>query len=343
MSSNVYANGREISAKKDGNKVLGAMPDVCLSPPSPPAGPLPVPYPNFSQDSDTSSGTRTVVIKGKEVGQKNKSNFKKSKGDEAATRSFGMGVVTHTIQGKTKHVAWSFDVYAEGKNVTRHLDFVTINHINSGNSGGTGPEVSSQIPPPTKEDCEDLKQENQAARQELAATNTTDQDLVGPTGNGEGTTVSSAAFKPAQGGAAKILTAHNNQKAHERCKRRFAAGGKKSLRKKGASSLCDEAEHTHGKPHMQKSGHAEARILDEMFKGRPGRPGQVTFNVNLIKKSGNRSNLPCKSCHAMMCAAKKCGLEIFLCNKSGEPQPLTNNLCPPTSSKRKALRRLLNK
>ena len=42
MSKNVFANGREVSAEKDDNRTMGAMPDVCLSPPSPPAGPVPV-------------------------------------------------------------------------------------------------------------------------------------------------------------------------------------------------------------------------------------------------------------------------------------------------------------
>ena len=89
--SNVYANGMEISAKKDANKSPCAMPDVCLSPPSPPAGPVPIPYPNTALASDTSGGSKTVKIGGDEVGLKNKSDYKTSKGDEAATRSLGMG------------------------------------------------------------------------------------------------------------------------------------------------------------------------------------------------------------------------------------------------------------
>ncbi len=59
MSKNVFANGREVSAEKDDNRTMGAMPDVCLSPPSPPAGPVPVPYPNFAHSSDTDQGART--------------------------------------------------------------------------------------------------------------------------------------------------------------------------------------------------------------------------------------------------------------------------------------------
>jgi hypothetical protein len=128
VSKNVYANGREVSAGKDANRSLGAMPDVCLSPPSPPAGPIPIPYPNFSAASDTNDGTRTVKIGGEEVGIKDSSNYKKSDGDQAATRSFGMGVVTHTLEGKTVFSAWSFDVKFEGGNAVRQLDLTLHNN-----------------------------------------------------------------------------------------------------------------------------------------------------------------------------------------------------------------------
>lgn len=129
MTSNVFANGREVSAKKDGNVSLGAMPDVCLSPPSPPAGPIPIPYPNFSKASDTNDGTRTVKIGGEQVSIKNTSNYKKSSGDEAATKSFGMGVMSHQIQNTTYFAMWSFDVKFEGENAVRHLDLTTHNNM----------------------------------------------------------------------------------------------------------------------------------------------------------------------------------------------------------------------
>ena len=67
MSKNVFANGREISAKNDDNKATASMPDVCLSPPSPPAGPVPLPYPNTAMASDTSDGSKTVKIGGARI------------------------------------------------------------------------------------------------------------------------------------------------------------------------------------------------------------------------------------------------------------------------------------
>jgi hypothetical protein len=128
MSKNVFANGREISATKDSNEILGAMPDICLSPPAPPAGPIPIPYPNFSKASDTSDGTRTVKIGGEQAGIKNASNYKQCNGDEAATKQFGMNVGSHCIQGKTISQAWSPNVKFEGKNVLRLADLAQTNN-----------------------------------------------------------------------------------------------------------------------------------------------------------------------------------------------------------------------
>jgi hypothetical protein len=128
MGKNVFANGREISCSKDDTNVMGAMPDVCLSPPSPPAGPIPIPYPNFAQASDTAEGSKSVQIGGDQVGLKNSSNFSKCSGDEAATKSFGGNPTTGVIQGKTKAQAWSFDVKVEGTNATRLLDLTTNNN-----------------------------------------------------------------------------------------------------------------------------------------------------------------------------------------------------------------------
>ncbi len=127
MSKNVFANGRELSGAKDDTNIAGAMPDVCLSPPSPPAGPLPIPYPNFAQASDTAKGSKSVEMGGDQVGKQSESNYSKCSGDEAATKSFGMNVIDHCIQGKTVAQAWSFDVKIEGENATRFLD-VTFNN-----------------------------------------------------------------------------------------------------------------------------------------------------------------------------------------------------------------------
>jgi len=136
--SKVFANGMEIASKSAGGKVIAAFPDVCLSPPPPPTGPLPVPYPDSSFSKDMRSGSTTVKIGGQPVMLKDQSYYQSSPlGNEAATRNFGGSVLSHTISGKTYFGAWSMDVKIQGKNVPRHLDITTSNHASY--PGGTPP------------------------------------------------------------------------------------------------------------------------------------------------------------------------------------------------------------
>jgi hypothetical protein len=141
MGANVFANGNEIACQASDCKVVAAFPDVCMTPPSPPAGPIPVPYPDSSFARDMKNGSKAVKIGGKPVMLKDQSFYSTSPlGNEAATRSFGAGVVSHQITGKTYFAAWSMDVKAEGQNLPRHLDLTTSNH---------GSPPNEAVPTPT--------------------------------------------------------------------------------------------------------------------------------------------------------------------------------------------------
>ena len=145
MSKNVYANGMEVACKAGDGKVIASFPDVCLSPPSPPAGPIPVPYPDTSFSKDMQDGSKSVQIGGAEIMLKDQSFFQTSPlGDEAATKSFGSGVVSHVITGKTYFAAWSMDVKFEGLNVDRHLDLTTSNHASPMGNTPPLPETEDQ-------------------------------------------------------------------------------------------------------------------------------------------------------------------------------------------------------
>lgn len=173
MGNEVFANGNEIACKSGDDKVIAAFPDVCLSPPSPPAGPIPVPYPNTSFSKDMKKGSKSVKIDGKEVMLKDQSFYKTSPlGNEAATKSFGAGVISHVITGKTYFVAWSMDVKFEGKNVDRHLDLTTSNHASPmANEQLTFPGFESMIAPGTqgKLFCECCNQAVHSKAQEWSA------------------------------------------------------------------------------------------------------------------------------------------------------------------------------
>lgn len=96
--------------------------DVCLSPPPPPAGPVPVPYVNMLFASDLTKGSKSVTADGSPTALENSSEIAMSTGNEPATPGLGAGVVTHKIKGKGSFCLWSFTVKVEGKGVCRHGD-----------------------------------------------------------------------------------------------------------------------------------------------------------------------------------------------------------------------------
>ena len=157
MGCDVFANGDEIACKAGGGKVIASFPDVCLTPPPPPAGPLPVPYAITSFSKDMQQGSKTVKIASQEVMLKDQSFYKTSPlGDEAATNGQGANVITHVITGKTYFVAWSMDVKFEDQNVDRHTDLTTSNH-SCPPAGAAVPNPNAARPSPSQEVCDEVK------------------------------------------------------------------------------------------------------------------------------------------------------------------------------------------
>jgi hypothetical protein len=97
--------------------------------------------------SDTTSGSKTVKISGKEVMLKNKSYFKKSTGDEAGCAA-KKGVLTSVNRGKVYFTAWSMDVKIEGENAVRHLDLTTHNHASFPGNTPTWPYIDEMAGQP---------------------------------------------------------------------------------------------------------------------------------------------------------------------------------------------------
>jgi hypothetical protein len=353
MSANVFANGLEVSCEKASNQSLASMPDVCLSPPSPPAGPVPIPYPNFSKASDTTNGARTVKIAGGEVGQKNKSYYKTSKGDEAATRSLGMGTTTGCIQGKCYFEAWSSDVKFEGENAVRLSDLTGSNQASPGaNAANTTASTGSPDQDPTKNDCEELDKKNKEERKkveeslkEQGTLNEQEQTTLDKA-QGTGMTVSSAqsqvpgaegVFSGCSSGCAQEFNPSglvgggtSDQKMGLNKDTRASDDPKHDDAKENAGVLCDKS-HVH--PGGGAGAHAEAKIVNHM-SGIPGsamQGGSMLFSIDWrFKREGKakQSGMPCTHCHKMMChAAGECKIEIFICDKDGNPQPLTKEDC----------------
>jgi hypothetical protein len=312
MSKNVFANGNEVSGKKDDNQSIAATPDVCLSPPSPPAGPVPLPYPNTAEAADTTDGSKTVKIGGGEVGLKNASSYKKSTGDEAATKSLGMGVVSHNIQGKMKHSAWSMDVKFEGQNAIRHMDMTTHNHMNCGNAVLTvnkANEQNAKIRPLT---CDELNNGNKEAR---------DCETRGAFKGGAHTT---AYRKPAKGPGKYMKAMCPDMPTAE-----FADDYQDPVTRK-TQPKCKDGKPTSGRGRATSKGRrndAENKILvPEMQAGGGGMILMSTFHT-----PGDAA--PCYSCRQAICEAEECGIEVWLCKSEKKPpdsfRPKDKGLCPP--------------
>jgi hypothetical protein len=329
MSAEVYANGREVSAKKDSNKSMSAMPDVCLSPPSPPAGPIPIPYPNFSNASDTSDGTKRVKINGKEVGKKNSSNYKQSKGDMAATRSFGMGLVTHALEKKTYHAAWSFDVKFENENAIRHMDLTTHNH------GSTPPDTlcgtisqAKNTSPPGDMNCTELsKRRRQAERKDLEQPVQQGQThALGHLKASDGSTkIMGGVSNPGDMLKSSTTTAYAKGKPWPTVLREYTTpkGNKAQIPVPEPGPIYMACEKNKQKYHRQGVLHGESRIIEDIIASAKGTPiGKLMLAVKhwaAGKKRPDRK--PCDSCEKLTCEAQACGLEIILCDGAKPKKP----------------------
>ena len=113
MGQTTFANGRGIAHKGSGG-MSTVFPDVCKTP-APPAPPIPIPYPNIGQASDTSGGPTTVTTDGKMPMVKG-AKYSKSSGDEAGTIG---GIMSNVNMSECEFMMYSFDVKLEGNNACR--------------------------------------------------------------------------------------------------------------------------------------------------------------------------------------------------------------------------------
>ena len=156
MANEVYANNMEVSCKSADGKSIACFPDVCFTPPQAPPTPpgIPIPYPNTGMAKDTTNGTRTIKITGKEVMLKDQSYFKTSYGDEAGCAP-KKGVITSKIKGKVYFTSWSMNVKFEGENVVRMMDLTTHNHGSFPGNTPTWPYIDQVASGPPGKGCEE--------------------------------------------------------------------------------------------------------------------------------------------------------------------------------------------
>lgn len=128
MSISVFAENMGLFHKGSGGSGVAPL-DVCLSPPPPPAGPVPIPYVNTLSAGDLTKGSKTVKADGEPTALEDASEVSTSTGDEGGTQ--GGGVVTHKTKGKGAFTLWSFTVKIEGKGVCRHGDMMQQNEAST--------------------------------------------------------------------------------------------------------------------------------------------------------------------------------------------------------------------
>jgi uncharacterized Zn-binding protein involved in type VI secretion len=111
------------------------LPNVCKMP-GPPAPFVPTPLPNIGRSADRlQKATKTVRIEGKKVAIKG-AYYMSQPSPDVASKGTGGGIVSATVQGKTKFVApGSMNVKFEGKNVQLLGDAMSNNGSNPANSG----------------------------------------------------------------------------------------------------------------------------------------------------------------------------------------------------------------
>ena len=130
MGSHVTVNGLGLTHKGSVGVSIATLPDVCKTPS--PAGPIPIPYPNFADHGSLSGGSTTVKVKNNMIGTKG-SEYSRSSGDEAGTAG---GVTSSTFMKETAWITFSFDVKIDGQNACRHTDKKFHNHKNTVDMAG---------------------------------------------------------------------------------------------------------------------------------------------------------------------------------------------------------------
>ncbi|SAL83438.1 PF13665 domain protein [Caballeronia terrestris] len=141
MPTHIIVNGLGLTYKGTVGVSTATIPDVCKTPS--PGGPVPIPYPNFAQQSSLEDGTTTVFAKGEMIAVKG-SHYSSSFGDEAGTAG---GVKSNVNMKATDWITYSFDVKMDGKNACRHTDKKFHNNQNTVDlAGNVDPGISGGNP-----------------------------------------------------------------------------------------------------------------------------------------------------------------------------------------------------
>jgi hypothetical protein len=148
MPSDILINNLGLTYKSSIGVSTATLPDVCKTPT--PGGPVPIPYPNFADQSSLDKGTKTVKAHGNMIAIKG-SEYSMSFGDEPGTVG---GVTSNTFKKETAWITYSFDVKMDGENACRHTDKKFHNHKNTVDLQGNIDPALPAPPPPQAKGCQ---------------------------------------------------------------------------------------------------------------------------------------------------------------------------------------------
>ena len=222
-------------------------------------------------------------------------------------------------------------------------------------STSVGAKGGKPAPPAPDPECQELKRANEAARtkaikeiEKAPGKNAALTQALKKAQEG-GMTFSSAKVSINTGNGRSIrrtLTASSSGKAAE--KHGGLAGNAESqagMRAGNEAVMCEPPKYKHESSNGYGS-HAEAKIaneITELAKSRGGiaKGGKVLLNIDWrydlkSTESTHQSGMPCRHCFKLLChAASKCDIEVMICDKSGQPQPLKDFCKRPKTSYRK--------
>jgi len=140
MPSHILVNSLGLTYKSTMGFSAATLPDICKTPA--PNGAVPIPYPNFANQSSLRKGSKTVKAKGKMIANKG-SQYGRSNGDEPGTAG---GIKSSVNMKATDWITFSFDVKIDGKNACRHTDKKFHNNKNTVDLQGNVDVVTPVIP-----------------------------------------------------------------------------------------------------------------------------------------------------------------------------------------------------
>ncbi len=269
------------------------LPDVCKTPS--PGGPVPIPYPVIvSLSSDLKKGTKTVKVDRGKMAAIKGSEFSRCSGDEAGTVG---GIKSSKNMKEATWILYSFDVKIDGKNACRLSDKMMMNHGNTVCLAGCGnPDVYKDI-------CDELGKKNDKEINNLPKHMKQRKNKKTGEISSKSTTVATSLFEGTGGQlgfsspASSAISRSIRGKKYRHLTRGISKGTPSGI------TTCAGDPFVYEESFCAKEGHAEAKIIENIFTWHAAPGVRPTGTLYLqIKNTNPEKNPwpPCDDCQRMI-------------------------------------------